>query len=42
MVEASLVGRRDPDNYASLMDTNDIIKKITKLDEKKSQRYISY
>ena len=28
MVEASLVGRRDPDNYASLMDTNDVIKKI--------------
>lgn len=28
MVEGSLVGRRDPDNYASLMDTNDVIKKI--------------
>lgn len=28
MVEASLVGRRDPYNYASLMDTNDVIKKI--------------
>jgi len=28
MVEASLVGRRDPYTYASLMDTNDVIKKI--------------
>ena len=28
MVEGSLVGRRDPYTYASLMDTNDVIKKI--------------
>tara|TARA_B110000008_G_scaffold251524_1_gene265506 strand:+ start:6 stop:2018 length:2013 start_codon:yes stop_codon:yes gene_type:complete len=28
MVEASLVGRRDPYTYASLMDTNNIIRKI--------------
>lgn len=28
MVEGSLVGRRDPHTYASLMDTNDVIKKI--------------
>jgi hypothetical protein len=28
MVEASLIGRKDPYTYASLMDTNDVIKKI--------------
>ena len=30
MVEASLIGRKDPYTYASLMDTNDVIKKIYK------------